>query len=109
MCCLEDNINRTKLWNWNLRIRDNGTITIGSIIRFFKPKPHENVMPDGVPSIVTRIPVAVMRYHIEFMEVCVDKKVQGGESKGFCLNDCTVDIVSVEVEDAGCSERFCDK
>ena len=54
-------------------------------------------MPDGIPSIVSRLPVAVMKHHIKFMTVCIDDKVQGGESKRFCLNDCTVDIVSFEV------------
>ena len=65
-------------------------------------------MPDGIPSIVSRLPVAVMKHPIKFMEVCIDDKVQGSESKVFYLNDCTVNIVSFEVEDTRCAGRSCD-
>ena len=43
---LEDSINHVNLWNHFTIIRDNGGITIGTIIRFFKPKSYENIMPD---------------------------------------------------------------
>ena len=58
---LEDDINHPNLWSHHTSIRDNGGITIGTIIRFFAPKPYENIMPDGVPSIESRFPIAVMK------------------------------------------------
>ena len=48
---LEDDINHVNLWNHFTSIRDNGGITIGTIIQFFRPKPYENIMPGGNPSI----------------------------------------------------------
>ena len=46
---VEDDIHHTNLWKHHISIRDNGGITIGTILRFFIPKPYESMIPDGVP------------------------------------------------------------
>ena len=51
---LKNNVNHINLWNHFTSIRDKGGITIGTIIQFFKPKPYENIIPDGNPSIKSR-------------------------------------------------------
>ena len=42
---LEDDINHANMWNHFTSIRDNGGITIGTVLRLFGPKPYENIMP----------------------------------------------------------------
>ena len=55
---VEDAFKHQKLWNHHISIWDNGGITIGTIFRFFAPKPIDNIMPNGIPSIPTPSPPA---------------------------------------------------
>ena len=43
-------------------------------------------MPDGVPSIVTRLPVAIMKQTMAILEVQINYAIQGGDSMTLCLN-----------------------
>ena len=52
-------------------------------------------MPDGNPSIESRFPVAVMKQLNSFLEVKIDTKIQGGQSKSFCLNECFDNSLSI--------------
>ena len=106
---LEDNINHVNLWNHFTSIRDNGGITIGTIIRFFKPKPYENIMPDGNPSIESRFPVAIMKQPTHYLEVKIDYKINGRLSKSFCFNECSIHSLSISAEESGCAGLFCDE
>ena len=63
---MEDDNQHERLWHNNLSIRDNGGISIGTIIRYFKPDPCENHMPDGIPILHSRFACEIMltqRYH----------------------------------------------
>ena len=46
---VEDDIKHTNLWNCHTYIQDNASITIGTIMRFFAPKPYDNIIQDDVP------------------------------------------------------------
>ena len=63
------------LWNIHTSIRDNGGITVGTIVRSFAPKPYENIMPDGIPSIKSHLP-----------EVNINDEIRGGESMEISIN-----------------------
>ena len=106
---LEDDIHHANMWNLHTSIRDNGNISIGTIVRFFCPKPYENVMPDGIPSIESRFPVAVMKTPSNLPDVFINYTISGGETKAFCLNGCHIDILQITPEETGCSGKFCDK
>jgi hypothetical protein len=106
---LEDDINHANMWNHFTSIRDNGGITIGTVLRLFGPKPYENIMPDGVPSVVTRFPVAIMKQPTAMLEVQINYEIQGGESMAFCLNACELTSLSISAEESGCAGLFCDK
>ena len=43
-------------------------------------------MPDGIPSIKSRYPVAVMWQPTLFLVVKIDNKIQGRKSNGFYLS-----------------------
>ena len=106
---IEDSLRHLNLWNDYLSIRDNGGITVGSIIRFFRPKPYEDVMPDLNPMLESRFPACIMKDPAKFLEVNIDYKVEGGQSLAFCFNNCIIDPLSIAVEDSGCAGLFCDK
>ena len=106
---LEDDINHSNLWNHFVIICDNGGITIGTVLRLFGPKLYEDIMPDGVPSIVTRFPVAIMKQPMAILEVHISYAIQGGSSMEFCLNACNLTSISITAEESGCAGLFCDK
>ena len=106
---LEDDINHSNIWNHLFSIRDNGGITIGTVLQLFRPKPHEDIISDGVPSIVTRIPVVIMKQPTEMLEVQINYAIKGGDSMSFCLNACDLTSLSITEEESGCAGLFCDK
>ena len=106
---VEDDLLHTNLWNLHTSIRDNGGITIGTILRFFVPKPYDNIMPDGIPSIESRFPVAIMKTPSSLCEILINKEIQGGASMAFILNGCQIENLSIVPEETGCAGRFCDK
>ena len=106
---LEDNIYHVNLWNHFTSIRDNGGITIGPVIQIFKPKPYEIIMPDGNPSIESQVPVEIMKQPTHYLEVKIDYKINGGHSKSFCFNECSIYSLLISAEESGCAGLFCDK
>ena len=72
---LEDDINHANIWNHFTSIRDNGGITVGTVLRLFGPKPYENIMPDVVPSIVTRFSVAIMKQPTAMLQVQINYEI----------------------------------
>ena len=76
---LEDDINHSNIWKHFTSIRYSGGITIGNVLRLFGPKLYEDIIPDGVPSIVTRLPVAIMKQVTTILEVHINYAIQGGD------------------------------
>ena len=66
-------------------------------------------MPDGVPSIVTRLPVAIMKQTTEMLELQINYAIQGGNSMSLCMNACDLTSLSITPEESGCDGFFCDK
>ena len=106
---VEDALKHQKLWNQHTCIRDNGGITIGTIFRFFAPKPIDNIMPDGIPSIESSFPVTIMKMPSILPEVRIDYLIEGGTPLSFSLNGCEINSLSIEPIETGCAGRFCDK
>ena len=65
---------------------------------FLTPKPYENIMPNGNLSIESRFPVAVMKQPNSFLEMKINTKIQGGQSKLFCLNECLINSTSNQMK-----------
>jgi hypothetical protein len=98
-----------KLWGRNPTLRDDGTIAIGTIIRIMNPMPIESIMPDGIPSLITRFPGVVLRQASIIPQVPINDGLAGNNSLAFALNNCQIQILSSTPEETGCAGRFCDK
>ena len=42
-------------------------------------------------------------------DVDINLEIQGGESFAFCLNECSIQNISITAEELGCAGLFCDK
>ena len=98
-----------KLWGRNTTQRDDGTIAVGTCIRIFRPLPIESVMPDGIPSLVTRFNAVVMQTPNMIDEVPINHSISGNTSLAFALNNCLIEVAASTPEETGCAGYFCDK
>ena len=106
---VESHSTNNSLWKRNPQLRDDGVITIGTIIRVLAPLPIKNLMANDVPMLETRFPVVVMMHPRELVPKIVNEGLGGNESRAFVMNNCTVDIASSVPEETRCSGLLCDK
>ena len=98
------------LWNRNIEYRDNGTVTIGSIIRILSPRPVDGFMPNNVPLITTQFPVVVMTRSKSLLSIGIKNLVEQNASFAFCQNHIKVSLSPVfYAVRTTCSGLFCDR
>ena len=66
-------------------------------------------MPDGIPSIESSFPIAIMKMPAVLPEVRIDNLIEGGTPLSFTLNSCEINSLYIEPIETGCGGRFCDK
>ena len=106
---MESKNSNKNLWKRFPGYRDDGTITIGTMIRILSPEPIKNMMANQICMIETRMPAIIMKHPREMIAFPVRESIPGNESKAFVLNDCQLRICSTMPEDTRCSGLFCDK
>ena len=106
---MESENQNKKLWGRNPTLRDDGTIAIGTIIRVLNPLPVESIMPDGIPSLVTRFAAVILQNPRKILHVPINDALAGNNSLAFALNNCKVSIIASTPEETGCAGCFCDK
>ena len=106
---MEDNMNHKNLWDFSTNIRDNGTISVGTVIRLHHVKPIEKMMADDCPSIMTSKPAVVLRDPLNIKEVSMNLQVTAGVPTAFVLNGCRIEVKDSEPVETGCGGLFCDK
>ena len=50
-----------------------------------------------------------MKQPTHYLEVKNDYKINGGQSKSFCFNECSIHSLSISIEESGYAGLFCDK
>ena len=106
---MESRNTNNKLWSRNLQLRDDGEITIGSIVWFISPLPIKTLMAQDIPMLETRFLVVVMKNPIIMREYGIHMGMTGNKSQSFVLNHCTFDVISSTPEETKFSGLFCDK
>lgn len=97
------------LWDRNVEFRDNGTISVGSIIRIIAPRPIQSKMNGDIPMVQTSCPVIAMRLPLSFPDVRVNKGIKGNKSMAFIYNGVQIAVRKTEPVTTTCSGLFCDK
>ena len=106
---MESRNTNTCLWERNVEFRDNGIISVGSIIRIIAPRPIQSKMNGDIPMVQTPWPVIAMKLPLSFPVVHVDKGILGNCSKAFVYNGVQITVIKTEPESTTCSGLFCDK
>ena len=106
---LESKTTNYKLWSANPTWRDDGTISIGTIIRLMSPNPIQTLMANDIPMIETRSPVHVMYLPNHMPEVNIQENIGANTSRAFSMNGVMINIHSTFCENTKCSGLFCDR
>jgi hypothetical protein len=90
------------LFDFNRNIRDNGGISIGTVIRLHHVKPIERMMADDCPALVTSKPSIILQDPIAMNEVKINNQVAAGVPTAFVLSGCSIDILDSQPVYTGC-------
>lgn len=97
------------LWNRNVELRDNGSITVGSIVRFIAPLLVKTLMSGDIAMLETKFPLFLMTNPSSFVSIMINYKIEGNASLAFIENNAKLSIFCSTPEATKCSVFFCDK
>ena len=106
---MEANGCNNMLFERNLELRDNGTISIGTFFRILAPLPIENNMKGDIPLIKTQLPVIVMETPSRIPTVSINNQLQENTSVAFVMNNVFLNINRTVPIQTTCSGFLCDK
>jgi hypothetical protein len=92
----------------NVNFRDNGTITVGAIVRMLCPQPVTNFIND-IPLLETFEPLIALKRPMSFFTIPVDNQISGNKALAFIHNRVKVGVLSMPIVESTCSGLFCDK
>ena len=103
------NVNNS-LWDRNVELKDNGTITIGTVVRVLAPLPIQNLMSGDIPMIETTFPIIVMKHpQGGFDSIPINYQVQGNNHLAFVLNNARLRVLRTSPQETTCAGLLCDK
>ena len=64
------------LWMRNIHYRDNGLITIGSVIRYMCPEPIETYMRNDIPMLKSSYLAILLRFPPNIPSISIDDQIE---------------------------------
>jgi len=92
-----------------MHYRDNGVISIGSIVRMMYPGSIEIILKDDIPVIVTKSVLKPILYPKKIRTVRIKYNVESNVPLAFVLNNATLDVLNSWLAETSCNGYFCDK
>ena len=105
---LESKSSNATLFNRNIDFRDNGTISIGTIVRIVGPQEIESRM-GGIDMVRTPNPLIVMQRPAILPTFGINSEIETNHSMAFCLNNRILNVNQTYVVQTSCSGLMCDK
>jgi hypothetical protein len=101
------NMNQS-LWQKNLNHRDNGAVSVGSIIRMMCPMPIESYMRNDTPIVQSPYPVILLKFPTCLFAISMNQEIEANASLAFVYNNTQASINMVFPTKKSCSGNFCD-
>ena len=92
----------TNLWLHNIELRDNGVISIGTILRIVSPLPVTSYLRGDSPILESHQPAIVLHQPARYLEVLPHENLQGETSRAFVLNSAQLSCNSYSCEKTKC-------
>ena len=99
----------TNLWLNNVELRDNGIVTVGTILRIVSPLPVTSYLRGDIPILQSNQPAIVLQQPSTYHEVPPLQNLQGEKSRSFLLNHARLSIQAYSCEKTKCGGSFCDR
>ena len=106
---MEGTNKNTNLWRNNVELRDNGIITIGTILRITAPLPIDSYMRGDIPLIQTHYPAIFLHKPSAFLQFIPHENLEGESSRAFVLNGAILSCKAFSCEKTKCGGSFCDR
>ena len=100
---------KTNLWLHNVELRDNGVISIGTILRIVSPLPVSSYLRGDIPILESHQPAIVLHQPSRYLEVLPHENLQGETSRAFVLNRAQLSCNAYSCEKTKCGGSFCDR
>ena len=97
------------LWNKNVNHRDNGSISIGSIIRLPCPMPINTYMRCDIPLIVSYQPAILLKFPSTIRSIPMNIEIESNTSSAFVYNSTDIEINFTTAVKTSCSGNLCDR
>ena len=97
------------LWNKNINHRDNGAISVGSIIRIPCPMPIESYMRGDIPLIVSHQPAILLKFPRTVQAIPMVQESEANSSMSFVYNNARVDLHYTAAVKTTCYGNLCDR
>lgn len=94
---------------WTNEYRDNGVISIGTIITLVRPKPISGYLGNEIPITRSDFTSVVMKTPTRLPRVIVDTRIREEVTRAFCLNEVKIDIYDSCAKNTDCAGLFCDR
>ena len=102
-------VNQT-IWHRQIELRDNGKLSIGTIIWNLAPRTVDNFMTNNMPLLVSHYPVFVMQDPPSFPFQEIYNLVEANQSFTFCENGLKLNVSEVFIAiRTSCSGSLCDR
>ena len=104
--CIESRNIHVYLWDFNIELRDNGVLTMGTIIRIIDPPPIITYMAGNIPMIDTHFPAIVIRHPYQIQKVNIDNEIKANDSQAMLHNGAHLNLDRTAPEESPCSGLF---
>ena len=105
---MQNGTSNSRIWSKCLDLRDNGTVTIGTIFRMISPNLIDQEI-GGIPLLKADQPSMVMRPPAALPETPINSNVEGDKCHAFTINGALLTISKTKVCETSCGGFFCDK
>ena len=92
-----------------LQYRDNGAITVGSVLRYASPQPITTYMRNDIPMLNSNTSAVVLRAPRSFLPIPTRGIIEANKTEAFVINRAQLDVFTTTPVSTTCRGKLCDK
>ena len=92
-----------------LQYRDNGAITVGSVLRYASPYPITTYMRNNIPMLNSNTSVVVLKTPRSFLPIPMMGVIEANKTEAFVITRAQLDVFTTTPVSTSCRGKLCDK
>ena len=98
-----------KFWNRFSQLRDNGVVSIGTVVGVINPLPISTWFSNDIPILESRSGCIVFQPPSRVIDIGIDNTISGQVTRAFVMNHLEISVFSSSPYTTTCSGHLCDK